>query len=252
MAGLAASASSRHQGDPQDFELPPVGAAWNTIVNDLDPQSRYRAFEASTMMALRKNLRRGSAWVNHSIGFAPASRCCWQVPTGAARRKLHHQILGLPDRAMAFLGPIPAGVGGLTALAEAAGRGQIEIGADKLPAFAANPTDGRGKPRKTGRLSSSTHRFRPVARPAAGSRRRHPLQRGAAGLPSVVETTSCWPSTARSWPAGTGRRQGRIIVRLCYPRYRSTAHISTAMRAVELSGKGRAGARMGRKGLERR
>jgi TnpA family transposase len=47
---------------PQDFELPPVGAAWNTIVSDLDPQSRYRAFEASTMMALRKSLRRGSAW----------------------------------------------------------------------------------------------------------------------------------------------------------------------------------------------
>ena len=38
-----------------------LGVAWNEIVSDLDPQSRYRAFEASTMMALRKSLRRGSA-----------------------------------------------------------------------------------------------------------------------------------------------------------------------------------------------
>jgi TnpA family transposase len=66
-------------------------------------------------------------------------------------KELHHQILGLPDQAMAFLEPILAGVSvGLTALAEAAGRGQIEIGADKLlhlPPI--RPMDEEVEPRKT-------------------------------------------------------------------------------------------------------
>jgi TnpA family transposase len=136
---------------PQDFELPPVGAAWNTIVSDLDPQSRYRAFEASTMMALRKSLRRGSAWVNHSISFRARESMLLAGADWSRTKELHHQILGLPDQAMAFLEPILAGVSvGLTALAEAAGRGQIEIGADKLlhlPPI--RPLDEEVEPRKT-------------------------------------------------------------------------------------------------------
>ena len=136
---------------PQDFELPPVGAAWNTIVSDLDPQSRYRAFEASTMMALRKSLRRGSAWVNHSITFRARESMLLAGADWSRTKELHHQILGLPDQAMAFLEPILAGVSvGLTALAEAAGRGQIEIGADKLlhlPPI--RPLDEEVEPRKT-------------------------------------------------------------------------------------------------------
>ncbi len=48
-------------------------------------------------------------------------------------KELHHQVLGLPAQAMRFLEPILAGASvGLTAVAEAAGRGQIEICADKL------------------------------------------------------------------------------------------------------------------------
>ncbi len=136
---------------PQGFELPPVGAAWNTIVSDLDPQSRYRAFEASTMMALRKSLRRGSAWVNHSISFRARESMLLADTDWSSSKELHHQILGLPTQAMAFLGPILAGVSvALRALAEAAGRGQIDIGADKLlhlPPI--RPLDEEVEPRKT-------------------------------------------------------------------------------------------------------
>jgi hypothetical protein len=118
---------------PQDFELPVVGAAWNALISDLDPQSRYRAFEASTMMALRKSLRRGSAWVNHSIGFRSRESMLFADAVCASSKEQHHQILGLPTQAMAVLAPILAGMSvGLAALAEAAGRGQIEISADKL------------------------------------------------------------------------------------------------------------------------
>ena len=136
---------------PQDFDLPPVGAAWNVIVSDLDPQSRYRAFEASTMMALRKSLRRGSAWVNHSITFRARESMLLADKDWATSKEQHHQILGLPMQAMAFLEPILAGLSvGLSALAEAAGSGQIEIGADKLlhlPPI--RPMDEEVEPRKT-------------------------------------------------------------------------------------------------------
>ena len=103
------------------------------------------------MMALRKSLRRGSAWVNHSISFRARESMLLAGADWSRTKELHHQILGLPDQAMAFLEPILAGVSvGLTALAEAAGRGQIEIGADKLlhlPPI--RPMDEEVEPRKT-------------------------------------------------------------------------------------------------------
>jgi hypothetical protein len=49
--------------------LPDVGAAWHGLVRDLDPRSGFRAFEACTMMSLRKSLRRGSVWLDHSLSF---------------------------------------------------------------------------------------------------------------------------------------------------------------------------------------
>ena len=49
--------------------LPDVGTAWHGLVRDLDPRSGFRAFEACTMMSLRKSLRRGSVWLDHSLSF---------------------------------------------------------------------------------------------------------------------------------------------------------------------------------------
>ena len=90
------------------------------------------------MTVLRKSLQRGSAWVNHAISFrARARESMLMADTDwtdwSHSKEFHHQILGLPDQARASLEPVLAGVSiGLTALTEAAGRGQIEIGADKL------------------------------------------------------------------------------------------------------------------------
>ncbi|MEJ8852337.1 Tn3 family transposase [Variovorax rhizosphaerae] len=136
---------------PPDFELPPVGVAWNAIVNDLDAQSRFRSFEASTMMALRKSLRRGSAWVNHSITFRARESLLIAESDWASTKEQHYQLLGLPMQAMEFLTPILAGMSVcLSALAEAAERGHLEIGADRLlhlPPIL--PLDEEIEPRKT-------------------------------------------------------------------------------------------------------
>ena len=81
---------------PPDFKLPAVGLAWSAIVTDLDPRSRYRAFAASTMMALRKSLRRGSVWVNHSIGHRSSQSMLLADAEWTRFREQHFQIFDLP------------------------------------------------------------------------------------------------------------------------------------------------------------
>jgi hypothetical protein len=142
--------------DARASELPPklalsVGAAWSPVVRDLDAQSGFRAFEACTMMSLRRSLRRGSAWVDHSIAFRARSAMLLSTDEWAHSKTEHRQILGLPETAEAFVSRILAGVSsGMIALAEAVDRGKVEIGADNLlhlPPLAAMPDD--GEPRKT-------------------------------------------------------------------------------------------------------
>ena len=53
----------------EDAPIPDVGAAWHGLVRDLDPRSGFRAYEACTMMSLRKSLRGGSVWLDHSLSF---------------------------------------------------------------------------------------------------------------------------------------------------------------------------------------
>jgi TnpA family transposase len=135
---------------PPDFHVT-VGAAWSPIVHDLDAKSGLRAFEACTMMSLRRSLRRGSAWVDHSITYRARSAMLLSFDEWSNTKAVHLQILGLPEVSEAYVAPIMAGVSaGMIALAEAVSRGKVEIGADgllHLPALAALTDD--GEPRKT-------------------------------------------------------------------------------------------------------
>jgi TnpA family transposase len=135
---------------PPDFRVP-VGAAWSPVVHDLDSKSGLRAFEACTMMSLRRSLRRGSAWVDHSITYRARSAMLLSLDEWSNTKAEHLQILGLPEASETYVAPIMAGVSaGMIALAEAVSRGKVEIGADgllHLPAIAALTDE--GEPRKT-------------------------------------------------------------------------------------------------------
>ena len=220
---------------PEEFELPPVGAPWNTLVSDLDPQSRYRAFEASTMMALRKSLRRGSAWVNHSISFRARESMLLADHDWTTSKELHHQILGLPAQAMTFLEPILAGVSvGLMAVAEAAGRGHIEIGADKLlhlPPI--RPLDEEVEPRKT-REAVFKH-IGSVQLPdllLEVDAATHFSEALLARRPSSInELLAVYGAMLAHGTDLDAKGAGSMIPGI------DAAHITTAMRAVELSGR---------------
>lgn len=136
--------SLQHQGVAElnpEVPLPDVGAAWHGLVHDLDPRSGMRAFEACTMMSLRKSLRRGSVWIDHSLSFRERDQMLIPPSEWAVHRDQHTELLGLPKSASLFLEPLLANlVAGISAVAEAQRRGKVEIGADgmlRLPAIAA-------------------------------------------------------------------------------------------------------------------
>jgi hypothetical protein len=135
----------------EDTPLPDVGAAWHGLVHDLDPRSGFRAFEACTMMSLRKSLRRGSVWIDHSFSYRERDQILMPPEEWAAQRDQHVDLLGMPKTAEEFLEPLLANLmAGMSAVAEAQRRGRVEIGADgmlHLPAISA--LDDQAEPVRT-------------------------------------------------------------------------------------------------------
>ena len=126
--------------------LPDVGTAWHGLVRDLDPRSGFRAFEACTMMSLRKSLRRGSVWLDHSLSFRERDQMLIPPADWVLQRDEQVELLGMPKSAAEFLEPLLANLmAAMSAVAEAQRRGKVEIGADgmlHLPAITALPDQG--------------------------------------------------------------------------------------------------------------
>jgi TnpA family transposase len=131
--------------------LPDVGPAWQPLVIKSDPKVAWQAFEASTMMALRRSVRRGSVWVDHSMSFHERDQMLIPPQQWALHRKAFINQLGLPETAAEFIKPLIATlVAGLWGVVGAVRRGQVEIGTDgmlHLSKFAAVSND--REPRRT-------------------------------------------------------------------------------------------------------
>ena len=93
------------------------------------------------MMSLRKSLRRGSVWLDHSLSFRERDQMLIPPEQWAVQRDEQIELLGMPASAAEFLEPLLANLmAGMSAVAEAQRRGKIEIGADgmlHLPAITA-------------------------------------------------------------------------------------------------------------------
>ena len=103
------------------------------------------------MMSLRKSLRRGSVWIEHSLSFRERAQMLIPPADWAVQRDQHVELLGMPKTAAEFLEPLLANLmAGVAAVEEAQRRGKVEIGADgmpHLPAIAAMAD--RGEPART-------------------------------------------------------------------------------------------------------
>ena len=130
---------------PSGSALPDVGPAWNPLVHGADPKTAWRAFEASTMMALRKSVRRGSVWVDHSLSFRERDQMLIPPQQWALHRKEYIAQLGVPETAFEFLQPILTTlIAGMWGVVGACRRGRVEVGKDgmlHLSALAAMPND---------------------------------------------------------------------------------------------------------------
>ena len=93
------------------------------------------------MMSLRKSLRRGSVWLDHSLSFRERDQMLIPPSDWAVHRDEQVELLGMPKSAADFLEPLLANLmAGMSAVADAQRRSKIEIGTDgmfHLPAITA-------------------------------------------------------------------------------------------------------------------
>jgi TnpA family transposase len=131
---------------PTDLALPDVGAAWHDLVHDVDPRFGLQAFAACTMMSLRKSLRNGRVWIDHSVSFRARDEMLNAPAEWARDRDKYLGLLGLPANVDDLLEPLMDNLcAGVAAVAEACEQGSLEIGAEDgmlhLPAVTALPDE---------------------------------------------------------------------------------------------------------------
>ncbi len=112
---------------PQDQAFP-VDKPWRDLVSDPDRRRALKAMEACAMVGLRKGLRRGSVWIDHSFSYRERDQMLIPPADWASDRERHLSILGLPAEADVFLEPLLKNIqAGLAAVAEAKQQGKLTI-----------------------------------------------------------------------------------------------------------------------------
>jgi len=72
---------------------------WADLIEGGDRQRALRAFEAATVLALRKALRNGSVWSAHSLAYHRRNEMLISEAEWEAQRHRFYQQLGLPLQA---------------------------------------------------------------------------------------------------------------------------------------------------------
>jgi len=123
---------------PGNFAVPDVGAAWHDLVRDVDPRFGLQAFAACTMMSLRKSLRNGRVWIDHSLSFRSREQMLISPAEWARDRNAYLSLLGMPATADPLIDPLLDNLtAGVAAVAEACEHGSLDIDADGMLHLAA-------------------------------------------------------------------------------------------------------------------
>jgi hypothetical protein len=59
---------------PDDIAAPRLGAVWRNTISGYDRDRAFRALEVATLFALRRAVRNGSVWIEHSLSFRDRER----------------------------------------------------------------------------------------------------------------------------------------------------------------------------------
>ena len=107
---------------------PPLGPVWNAAIGGLDRERAFRALEVATLFSLRRAVRNGSIWIEHSLSFRGRARLFFTATQWQEESKRHYARLSLPANAATFLKPLLAKVrAGVDAVAAAARSGVLRV-----------------------------------------------------------------------------------------------------------------------------
>ena len=113
---------------PGDVVAPSLGRVWQAAISSPDRERAFQALEVATLFALRRAVRNGSVWIEHSLSFRGRARLFFTDERWAAESKKHYARLSLPGKAAAFLKPLLAKVAaGVDAVAAAARSGVLRV-----------------------------------------------------------------------------------------------------------------------------
>jgi TnpA family transposase len=104
------------------------GKVWKALLSGADREQAFRAFEVATLLALRRALRNGTVWIDHSLAFRSRERLFIPPERWAKERNSYYQRLSLPKRAESYLEPlIERAQAGVAAVAKAVEAGELRI-----------------------------------------------------------------------------------------------------------------------------
>ena len=83
-----------------------LGRVWRAMLAGPDREQAFRAFEVATLLALRRALRNGTVWIDHSLAFRSRERLFIPAERWEKERNSYYRRLSLPKRAESYLEPL--------------------------------------------------------------------------------------------------------------------------------------------------
>ncbi len=113
---------------PVEVIAPRLGSVWSAAISGADRERAFRALEVATLFSLRRAVRNGSVWIEHSLSFRGRTRLFFTAEHWQEESKRHYARLSLPANAATFLKPLLARVrAGMDAVAAAARAGVLRV-----------------------------------------------------------------------------------------------------------------------------
>lgn len=113
---------------PVAFAAPRLGRVWRGTIAGADRERAFRALEVATLLSLRRALRNGTVWIEHSLTFRSRERLFFPAEHWKQKGHLYYKRLALPTDARRFLDPLVERVEeGLAAIAGAAQDGKLQV-----------------------------------------------------------------------------------------------------------------------------
>jgi len=144
---LAALALLRDAYDNKSTSLPAniaveVASTWNDVLSSDDRKRAFRGFEAAVVERFRRDLRRGSLWIDHSLNHRKFDDMLIGPREWEDGRSRHYKRLRISRSIVRHLRPIEAGLtAALVGLAEAVDSGAVRVDAKGVHLKALAPQD---------------------------------------------------------------------------------------------------------------